>query len=103
MVVKSIELTQTLVWSDRDASQCKAKWPFYFVGRYPFQTKLEMKWNFFKSGHGKGEHDGAGVVIKRTLTHEQWRLYGLHMNCAAHVVESLRKNMSSSAIGVYSS
>ena len=30
----------------------------------------------------KGEHDGAGAVIKRALTHEQLKADGVHMNCA---------------------
>ena len=39
-----------------------------------------MRWNFFGSGHGKGEHDGAGAVIKRALTHEQLKADVVHMN-----------------------
>ena len=62
-----------------------------------------MRWNFFGSSHGKGEHDGAGAVLKRALTHEQLKIDGVHMNCASHVVEFLRTNMSTSATGVYSS
>ena len=34
------------------------------IGRYPSKIGLKMKWNFFESSHGKGEHDGASVVIK---------------------------------------
>ena len=30
-----------------------------------------MLWNFFGSGHGKGEWDGAGAVVKRALRSEQ--------------------------------
>lgn len=30
-----------------------------------------MNWNFFGSGHGKGEWDGASAVVKRTLRSEQ--------------------------------
>ena len=62
-----------------------------------------MKWIFFRSSHGKGEHDGAGVVIKWALTHEQLKADAVHMNCAAHVVDFLRTNMSIGAAGVYSS
>ena len=28
-------------------------------------------WNFIEAGHGKGEHDGVGVCIKRALAHEE--------------------------------
>ena len=46
-----------------------------------------MKWIFFRSSHGKGEHDGAGTVIKRALTHEHLKADVVHMNWAAHVVD----------------
>ena len=58
---------------------------------------------FGSNGHGKGEHDGAGAVIKRAPTYEQLKADGVHMNCATHVVDFLRTNMSTSATGVYSS
>ena len=45
-----------------------------------------MRWNFFGSSHGNGDHDGAGVVIKQ-----------------AHVINFLRTHMSTSAASVYSS
>ncbi len=77
------------VWSDGAASQFKARRPFYFVARYYQITGLQMMHNFFASGHGKGEHDGAGAVIKRTLTHEQLKPDGWPMKCAADVVNFL--------------
>ena len=44
----------------------------YFVARYPGLTDgCEMEWNFFGIGHGKGEWDGAGAVVKRALRNEQ--------------------------------
>lgn len=30
-----------------------------------------MHWNYYGSGHGKGEWDGAGAVVKRALRNEQ--------------------------------
>ena len=59
------------VWSNGAASQFKARRPFYSVARYYQLTGLQMTHNFSASGHGKREHDGAGAVIKRTLTHEE--------------------------------
>jgi hypothetical protein len=26
-----------------------------------------MEWHFFESGHGKGEHDGMGALVKSAL------------------------------------
>ena len=65
----------------------KARHPFYFIGRYQSETSLKIRWILFGSSHGKGEHDGAGIVIKWALTHEQLKSDGVHMNCAAHVVD----------------
>ena len=44
---------------------------------------------FFVPSHGKGEHDGARAVIKRTLTHEELKLDGWPLKCAADVVSFL--------------
>lgn len=77
------------VWSDGAASQFKARQPHYFVGRYYQLTGLHMMHNFSASRHGKGEHDGAGAVIKRTLTHEELKPDGWPMKCAADVVNFL--------------
>ena len=53
-----------------------------------------MSWFFSASGHGKGEHDGAGAVVKRTLTHEQLKADGPKLTCAADVVAYCRANLS---------
>ena len=90
------------VWSDGAASQFKAKRPFYFVARYWQLTGMEMTWNFFCSGHGKGEHDGQGVVVKRALEHEQLKVDGTRLTCAADVIDFARKHlMSNGAVAVY--
>ena len=94
--------TQHWVWSYGTASQFKAEWPFYFVGKYLYDTSIVMTWSFFGSSHWKGEHDGADIVIKHAPTHERLKVDGVHMNCATHVVKYLGKNMSFSAIGVNS-
>ena len=60
------------------------------MSRYYQLAGLEMMWSFFASGHGKGEHDGAGAVIKRTLTHEQLKPNAWPMKCAADVVAFLK-------------
>lgn len=89
------------VWSDGAASQFKAKRPFYFVARYWSLTGMEMNWNFFCSGHGKGEHDGAGAVIKRALTHEQLKQNSVRLTCAVEVVAFLRMHLSTGATAMY--
>ena len=74
-------------WSEGAASQFKARRPFYFVARYKQLTGMHMMWSFSASGHGKGEHDGASAVIKRTLTHEELKPNEAPLKCAADVVK----------------
>lgn len=67
-----------VVWSDGCAGQFKGARALYFVARYPGLTNgCTMNWNFFGTGHGKGEWDGAGAVVKRALRqsqlHDTWR------------------------------
>ena len=52
-----------------------------------------MQWNYFGSGHGKGEHNGAGAVIKRALTSEQLDNKGAELQNAHDVVECLKWKM----------
>ena len=78
------------VWSHEYAAQFKSKRPFFFVSRYYQLTGIEMTWNYFAAGHGKSEHDGAGAVIKRTLTHEQLKPNAWPMKCATDVVAFLK-------------
>jgi hypothetical protein len=48
---------------DGCATQFKSIKPWYFVSRYPSMTNgCKMVWFFFGSDHGKGPHDGAGVI-----------------------------------------
>lgn len=62
-----------------------------------------MSWNFFGSGHGKGEHDGAGAVIKRSLTQYQLQPDCPKLDCAADVVALLRQTLSDGATATYAS
>ncbi len=44
----------------------------YFVARYPSLINgCIMTWNFLGTEHGKGEWDGARVVVKQALKNEQ--------------------------------
>jgi len=46
----------------------KSKIPLYFVSYYPHLTGgCICTWSFFRFGHGKGPHHGAGVILKRFI------------------------------------
>lgn len=48
-----------------------------------------MMWSFFGAGHGKGEHDGMGVVVKHWLAHNQLDRKGMPLNDVGDVVKLL--------------
>ena len=61
-----------VVWSDGCSAQFKSATCWYHLGRYHNYTaspKLpggcQLAWNYFATGHGKGEVDGAGALLKR--------------------------------------
>jgi hypothetical protein len=54
----------------------------------------KMIWSFFGSGHGKGPHDGARVVIKRFLKKEQLNVHGEKLQNVEKVVTLLKKHLS---------
>ena len=59
------------VWSDGCAGQFKSARSFFWLCRLHRNIKIRHTWSFFESGHGKGEHDGAGACIKRALRRYQ--------------------------------
>ena len=82
------------VWSDGCAGQFKGARPMYFVSRYPGLTGgCVMSWNFFGTGHGKGEWDGAGAVVKRALRTEQLHNPWRQLQDAADAVDFLKEKM----------
>ncbi|GAQ89961.1 hypothetical protein KFL_005820050 [Klebsormidium nitens] len=98
MKERGIKVEEHRVFSDGAASQFKSRRAFYFVARYPGLTAVKMEWYFFESGHGKGEHDGAGAVVKSAL--RKWQLVRdgeSQMTSAAEAVRLLTERLSSAA------
>jgi hypothetical protein len=63
-----------VVWSEGCSGQFKSTRAWYFISSYPnltsnaaFRDGCQMCWNYFASGHGKGEVDGAGALLKREI------------------------------------
>lgn len=88
---------QHIVWSDGCSGQFKSARAWNFVTKYPSLTKAsnlplgcEMVWNFFATGHGKGEVDGAGALLKREVRVEQIKPNSVRLQNAQEVVEFLR-------------
>ena len=60
-----------------------------------------MTWNYFGSSHGKGEHNGTSIVVKRALTHEQFKIDGVILRQATDVVDFLKGTISHGASSSY--
>ena len=50
-------------------------------------------WNFFETGHGKGEHDGAGACVKRALRRWKMNHSSKRFHSAAEVVQWCKSNI----------
>jgi hypothetical protein len=53
-----------------------------------------MCWNYFASGHGKGEVDGASALLKRKIRKEQINYDGRKLQTATEIVQFLREQSS---------
>ncbi len=62
-----------------------------------------MLWSFFNSGHGKGPHDRARVVIKRFLRREQFNPQAKKLQNVEEVIQFLCEWLSSRCESSYSS
>jgi hypothetical protein len=89
--------THHVVWSDGAASQFKSARAWYFVARYPSLTCFaglpqgcNLTWNFFASGHGKGEVDGVSALCKREIRTEQMKPNAQRLQDAKDVVAYLK-------------
>jgi hypothetical protein len=49
-----------------------------------------MVWNFFGTGHGKGEVDGARVLLKRKVQKEKIKSQGLKLQNVKEIVSFLK-------------
>lgn len=61
-----------------------------------------MIWSFFGARHGKGEHNGMGVVIKHCQHHYQLGRTGLYLMCTMDVDSLLATNLLLRAYSTFS-
>jgi hypothetical protein len=90
------------VYSDGCSAQFKCATAMYFVARYPMLTKgCMMRWNYFETAQGKGEWDGAGVVVKRALSVEQIQNPLRPLENARQVVDFLQEKYTERVQSAY--
>lgn len=60
-----------------------------------------MLWSYYGTGHGKGEWDGAGAVVKRALRTEQLLNPQRRLQNAADCVDFLESSMGGQVASRY--
>lgn len=87
------------------AAQFKGARAWRLVGQYPSLTdRIRLTGSYFGTGHGKGEHDGAGTSVKSELCNEQPKKQdGAKLTCAQYVVAWLSSKISAGAVSTFAS
>ena len=70
----NISMDRHIIWLDNWIGQFKNSHMFYWFFRMHIERGVPHIWNFFEFNHGKGEHDGAGACVKRSLVKEQLKI-----------------------------
>ena len=71
---RNIQMDKHWIWSDGCTGQFKNARIFQWLCSLEKKYRVSHMWNYFESGHGKGEHDGAGACFKTNLHREELKL-----------------------------
>jgi hypothetical protein len=87
-----------IIWSDNCNGQFKSVRCWYFVSRYPkltvsdgLEEGCQLCRNFFATGHGKGEVDGAGTLLKREVHKKQLKPDGPKLQNCLEIIRFLQE------------
>lgn len=61
------DLKSIKIFSDGCAAQFKNRWILSLMSTGQYLFDVNLSWNFFASGHGKGAVDGIGGTVKRAV------------------------------------
>ena len=67
----SIQMEQHWIWFDVCAGKLKNACVFQWLCMLHKRHKVPHIWNYFETGHGKGEHDVACMCIKTALRRQE--------------------------------
>ena len=70
---RNIQIDRHQIWSDGCVGQFKNTRIFQWCSLHK-NYKVPHMWNYFQTGHGKGEHDGAEACVKTALRREELKL-----------------------------
>ena len=76
-----------LIWSDGCVGQFKNARVFQWLCLLHIEYKVQHIWNYFETGHDKGEHDGAGACIKTDLRREEIKFTGALLRDFASIMK----------------
>ena len=82
-----IPFYRNFIWSDGCAGKFKNERVFEWLCLLHIKYKVPHIWNYFETGHGKGEHDGAGSCIKTSLRREEMNFIGARLLDVAFIVQ----------------
>ena len=81
------------IWSDGCEGKFKSSWSVFWLCLLHRKKNIKHHCNFFETGHGKGEHDGAGTCVKWELRRHQMNHYADRFVCANQFVQWFHVNL----------
>ena len=69
----NLQMEQHCIWSDGCVGKFKNSRVFQWLCILHKRNKVPHIWNYFETGHRKGEHDGAGAYIKTALCRKEMK------------------------------
>ena len=71
LLKRRVTFKEHWVWSNGCANQFKSTRSLFWLYHFHKRTEIRHTWNFFETGHGKGEHAGVGACVKHALRRHQ--------------------------------
>ena len=89
-----VKFNEHWIWLDGCARQFKSSRSFFWLCRLHKALNIKHGWNFFETGHGKGEHDCAGACVKRALQRCKMNHSSRQFHSTAEVFQRCKSNLS---------
>ena len=88
-----MSFTEHWIWSYGCAGYFKSARSFYRLSHLHKEIRIQHTWSFFETGHGKGEHDGAGACVKQALQRYQMIHSASRLKCITEVFDWYTQNL----------